>query len=266
VTKTCVFCNRGRVTDEHILAQWISGLFPNATLGISHLGALGGDVKRYQLAFLNQVVGCVCKRCNNGWMSGIEGSVKPTLAPMLTTNLSIPLSPENQKLLSTWVFKTVLMFQYLNPRFQPIPKSEYDRFYAIKEPPENCVMWIARRGVIEQDDSYPPPNELVAVSAISCLDAVKLKASEADEWVNAAPTSGTIVAATFAVARVAFQLLWHDVPETLSIRRTATRDVTRCIWPAQERNAVWPPPAGIEKIGGFYAFHGTLLPSEPTQR
>jgi hypothetical protein len=134
---------------------------------------------------------------------------------------------------------------------------EYDLFYAEKEPPENCVVWIAHRSVIEENRARPG-HQLTAAAAINVLDAVKAKASDSKERIEQLPSAGTIVVATFVITRVAFQLLWHDLLGPLPLQRT-TRDVYRCIWPAAERNAIWPPPAGIEDVGGFYGFHAALV-------
>jgi hypothetical protein len=56
----------------------------------------------------------VCRDCNTGWMSALEGAAKPLLERMIFDKRSTPLSLEDQALLARWGVKTLMTMQLLN--------------------------------------------------------------------------------------------------------------------------------------------------------
>ncbi|MCS6897177.1 MAG: hypothetical protein NZM29_04325, partial [Nitrospira sp.] len=57
-----------------------------------------------------QKVGSVCHSCNNGWMSRLEGDVKPILTPMVLGN-SVTLEAQQQERLTTWMTKCAMLYE-----------------------------------------------------------------------------------------------------------------------------------------------------------
>jgi len=88
----------------------------------------------------------VCKECNNGWMAHtLETPVIPILTPMIRSTGFRFLSPADQKLLSTWAYKTALMTDrvYLTPI---LPLEYFRDFYEYRTPPHNAIIDLAGYG------------------------------------------------------------------------------------------------------------------------
>ena len=72
--RKCIFCGNTDLSKEHIFAQWLLkelGIMDN-TVKMTHAGFVG-EISNRQHPFSKLVNGLVCKRCNNGWMSDLEG-------------------------------------------------------------------------------------------------------------------------------------------------------------------------------------------------
>jgi hypothetical protein len=99
----CIFCGQSPVSREHFFADWI-------------INALGGPKKIRRVASDDTVseftapliVRCVCKQCNNGWMSSLEASAKPMITEFLNDK-PISLTPEQQRILALWATKMAMV-------------------------------------------------------------------------------------------------------------------------------------------------------------
>lgn len=72
--RTCLFCDKPANTLEHVWPQWILPIAKNRNpitqkLGDSPSVQHQGDFK----------IKCICKCCNNGWMSDLEAKLQPLL-------------------------------------------------------------------------------------------------------------------------------------------------------------------------------------------
>jgi len=75
VNRKCVFCENTDLSKEHIFAQWLLkelGIFDN-NVTMTHATFVGMPVSDRKHPFSKLVNGLVCKKCNNGWMSQLEG-------------------------------------------------------------------------------------------------------------------------------------------------------------------------------------------------
>src|SRR5688572_1073913 len=83
---TCAFCGRNDspLTREHVFADWIAREFPGPdfTTFYPETGQKGYFSKNR----FHMVIRKVCERCNNGWMSRLEGETKPILLPLMRAN------------------------------------------------------------------------------------------------------------------------------------------------------------------------------------
>jgi hypothetical protein len=84
----------------------------------------------------------VCKPCNNGWMSRLETRTRRVLMP-LAQGISHRFSTFDQKVLATWIAKTVMVSEYVYPDHVAIPDLHRLRLYADLEPPERWWIWVA---------------------------------------------------------------------------------------------------------------------------
>ena len=93
--KECIFCGGQPLTNEHLFGEWLSPVVVEA-----HTNPLIADTNFYleterdedgvlvpqgrrSTNKLNITVGCVCGPCNSGWMSDMEGEVKPIIKSLL---------------------------------------------------------------------------------------------------------------------------------------------------------------------------------------
>jgi hypothetical protein len=129
----------GRMHHEHIIPKWIDEVLPNLGKGQHRrTGAFGTDLGSWRDRAFSRKIGCTCRRCNTGWMSVLETSVKPLLAPAL---LGQPTTHhlEGQQVLATWAFKTALVFAAQSKDF---PHWPFTYVYKHRRPPSEAKIWI----------------------------------------------------------------------------------------------------------------------------
>jgi len=91
----------------------------------------------------------VCERCNQTWMSDLEGEAKALVSALVLNQRTTPLSHREQIKLSKWLYKTGIMLALAYPadaRF--VLESDYRFFYEHRKPPDNTSICIA--GLIPQ--------------------------------------------------------------------------------------------------------------------
>src|SRR4051812_27385602 len=108
----CVFCGGGPLTREHVIPSWLSG--PLGGSGpISHVYLEPPDgaqpSRQWSAAHLDVKVKAVCRRCNQGWMNGLESAMQRVLKPLIQGKGIHWLAPGQCEVLTTWLLKTALM-------------------------------------------------------------------------------------------------------------------------------------------------------------
>jgi hypothetical protein len=95
----------------------------------------------------------VCVKCNTGWLSRMEGRVRPVLTPMLLGNRVLLLNAMQQAKLAIWAVKTSFLI-------------------ALKKSKAKPNGWVPRRSMSwlyhNPDSDQPPPGSYVW---LGCLDA-----------------------------------------------------------------------------------------------
>lgn len=110
--QTCIFCDLpGKLSKEHFWPEWLAPhireLRPNGYISEWHESTGKGPTKlvkrsEKQGSVINKRFRVVCIKCNNGWMSKLEESVKPILLSMLCG--SAPnLTGEELHRLAVWI-------------------------------------------------------------------------------------------------------------------------------------------------------------------
>src|SRR5882724_10367570 len=83
----CIFCGptESRLTNEHVLGRWILRvLAPGLEGQIPHERRRGGRTeRRWSRNTLDPSIKVVCKRCNEGWLSQLEGEAKFVVEPLI---------------------------------------------------------------------------------------------------------------------------------------------------------------------------------------
>jgi hypothetical protein len=149
--RTCVFCGADAGSQEHVLATWIGKAFA-ITTSQHHWHVAEGDaarVRRFHQRPFQMTVGCVCRSCNHGWMSRLEGEVKRLLRPMMLSpsdDLPFTLTRDDQRVLALWAAKTLMVLQgTMTERERAVPPEHYAELFEHQRAPHRCRIAVARR-------------------------------------------------------------------------------------------------------------------------
>lgn len=211
---TCPFCGRTDLTDDHIWPKWFS----------RDLAGSGGFVMPtpYGPRAKPQVEITVptCYYCNNGWLSVLDNDVATALRPMARgEEQTRTLSPEEQRLLSTWAVKTA----FLLDRYTTTPIIPAGFFYDLRQRrsalPSNVVWLGAYSG-----------SQYVAWAAYNDLHIGVGDDRPANAFI-----------ATFTLFRVVFHVFGHFTSGNASINdsRALSAALAR-IWPRTNESVDWP--------------------------
>lgn len=112
-TRVCLFCStpltRANASREDTVPKWLQ-----AELGIAAaevrptLTAPTGEQLEQRIHPVDQLrTGGICRSCNNGWMSELEGYAKPVLCDLISNRRALTtLRKSERQLLSRWAVKT----------------------------------------------------------------------------------------------------------------------------------------------------------------
>lgn len=105
----CLFCDNNAGSKEHLWPRWL--------LAHRDFGPLRHQTQKKEAAIIRpeMTITSVCQSCNNGWMSTLESECIPVIGSMLQ-GLSVPLSQEQQELVSVWAQKTAMMMNSIKGR------------------------------------------------------------------------------------------------------------------------------------------------------
>lgn len=111
--RSCIFCGAGPVTKEDAWPVWLV-----EHIGRSRLIAsmVGGKRAPYRTDRIVQRVGCACRKCNNGWMSDLEGLAKPILLP-LVDGKPVQILGIDQAIIAAWMLKTLMVFDSIDRQY-----------------------------------------------------------------------------------------------------------------------------------------------------
>jgi hypothetical protein len=161
VTKRCVFCEVGKVTKEHAIAEsWGSILdggmsdIPGHTLWYLHrvFEPVGGGSSRDTIllsekraktpAFISRKF---CRGCQGSWMRKLDESVRDVVT-LLTPIKSFAIPADTQHTLACWAVKTMLVFLSMEPEERQREfgvTEDFARFGQTHEPLAGTHVWIA---------------------------------------------------------------------------------------------------------------------------
>lgn len=86
----------------------------------------------------------LCRRCNNGPLSQLEGLAKPILEPMLQ-GADVEIGPDEQRTLAAWAVKTIAMLEHGQGAPWPALMSADELRYVVEhgEPSQNVLVLVA---------------------------------------------------------------------------------------------------------------------------
>jgi hypothetical protein len=137
--RTCIFCGGSPVTREHLWPEWILGKIQPTNIA----GFIG---KNRNLEVGRELkVRTVCKPCNGGWMSDLEGVSKTLIEPRMD-DISAFLNLTEQSTISAWTVKTAMVLDSTTMGVKPLfyTQRERDDIRLSSKIPPKTYVWLAR--------------------------------------------------------------------------------------------------------------------------
>jgi hypothetical protein len=145
--RSCVFCGSpSNLTREHVLPHWLNDLGLDPEPSLHQAGPLNKVPRQWSAKPFKTTVKLVCAACNNGWLSTLESTAKPVLAPLIRGEFR-RLPYDDQTLIAAWTCKTALvsLLAAAEKNKPGVPPSEYTTLYDQRdrmEPPPYSQYWI----------------------------------------------------------------------------------------------------------------------------
>jgi hypothetical protein len=236
-SRTCIFCQQRGVSREHAWPKWLLSSIGNCNPSSMTEALLGPKNPSVTWTGPEVTVNCVCRTCNNGWMSDLEGRARPIVGSLLN-DVSFSLDSSQQSDLTLWSVKTAMVFEATD-RTRRWFYSDVNRKLLCnsREIPHRTRVWIGR----------------YAQSNILCSEARKLYERTPRD---ANPFAGGHVV-TFVICRLAIQVLTLRLkPEfetaaevTLHINPGPWESLLSQIRPAESKVLKWPPRMSFDNSG-----------------
>lgn len=225
----CIFCgNSAKLTREHVLPQWFTSLPPGEGPFTIRRVAEAGDTVEYTAIGAEIVVRAVCGNCNNGWMAGLEATVKQLVSRMINGERQ-PLTPHDQTIISRWAVKTAVMFLYATKPPVGVSPAHRSHLHGGKVPP-NTGVWLARYRA-----EPPAYNSWIRARQIEMRLRTQPQVTHLGQAV-------TLTLGYYVQHVLLTPAAWF----TQDFRFNAPQELKRCVLqvPA-DRAAVWPPPYAV---------------------
>ena len=109
----CIFCGQPRLSKEHLFPGWLRKYFPRSADDSHTFGRISDrnptwDIQSRQGHSGSKKVRKVCKRCNSGWISGLDKSASNIFPPFIE-GTPTEVTPEMQRATATWLVKIAMV-------------------------------------------------------------------------------------------------------------------------------------------------------------
>lgn len=194
---------------------------------------------------------CVCRNCNNGWMSKLENEMKPIVESILDEQLRA-LDISSQAVIAVWAMKTAMALEALYAEREFFySENERRNMRAVSAIPECTSIWIAK--CVNQPNIYSAGKDL--------------RTAPGDNEAKAFIT-------TMAFGSLAFQVVSIRISANLPNEIQITYDswegpwdkVLLRVWPIILHSQQWPPSYGLDGEWGLEALTERLSPVMDGQR
>ena len=229
--KPCIFCGNPADSKEDLFPRWILKRVKTREPLYRQMGDAPPEITGDQ----EVRVLCVCQKCNNTWMSGMETTVKKFLGSMID-DFSLPLDRQYQQNLTEWAVKCAMCNDTVDPQPRFFTEAECHAFRKKRTIPDRTLMFAARFTGRSLD-------------------------SNGVDFTLIEPESGALLVRanlyTVMVGHVVLQALsWHQEPLQekqavhFSVAAGPWDKLTVQIWPIQKRSANWLPPMSLSTVFG----------------
>jgi hypothetical protein len=228
--KPCIFCGNPADSNEDLFPRWILKRVVTRQPLRRQMGDAPPEITEDQEVRLP----CVCQKCNNTWMSGMETTVKKFLGPMIE-DFFLPLDSQNQQNLAEWAVKGAMCNDtvYPHPRF--FTDVECHTFKQKRTIPDYTLVFAAR---------------FTGRSLDSHGMNFTLREPKSEDLVARAHVYNVLVG--HAVVQV---VSWHPEPQDEGQIYLRAADgpwdkLTIQIWPIEKKSVNWPPQMSLSTVVG----------------
>ncbi|MGW4197509.1 hypothetical protein [Streptomyces sp. NPDC005004] len=246
----CVFCGVTsdfvKITNEHLFPDWVNTVLTPQVIGpsVSNTRTWAGKNQAPQSktwpvnAPATTKVRIVCEPCNNGWMSDLEGSMKPLLKDPILGRGRARFTPQQQLDLAAWACMKTMVFEYFWQDDDPVFTSA-DR-------------------VIVRTHGRPPATTRVDIAAVESqgqpLQAFRVAYSSPGTGSDGAQVDGLSLCMTMAIGCFVVQVRGGSgAGEHGFVDYGRVRADSVSIFPPALPHADWPPasPLNDQTIRAF---------------
>src|SRR5437660_3222973 len=111
--RKCFFCLGDADSLEDAWPRWITNQFKSTQSSEMQAERHGVKLTPWRPLQPELTIRCVCRACNNGWMSQLETRSQHLLQPLLTGE-RCGLEPAAQGILTRWSVKTAMVLEALD--------------------------------------------------------------------------------------------------------------------------------------------------------
>jgi hypothetical protein len=234
----CTFCGRYRpLTRQHGWPDWMNREFGHViSLPATNVIGRGDgtDTRTWKTpheAFTYREP-IVCRYCNSGWMSKLEGYARPMIVAMAQPTTLVKLGGPAQLTMSVWSWQTALvMGRMIDPTV--IPASHY---------------WFLFRHRLRKDFALPDHLNIWLGTHVGGPEVatVHLGGAPYHPLVRTSEDKPHVLMlkVLHLAIRIFYSPLGHDDP--VAGNRGRFRDFFLRIWPAQLPSVIWPPAQPLE--------------------
>lgn len=154
------------------MPRWVSkGVFANSPI-YAFTGADGQiPLRAYTSRGITAAPRVVCRRCNNGWLHGLEENARLAIGPIMRGRKKT-LDVAEQELAAVWALKTAIVLEYDRPVKPIIPPWHAQYLYEHRTLPPNSRAWIAgQRGSDQLGVHFYPFAHTVLIRGPESFDA-----------------------------------------------------------------------------------------------
>ena len=228
--RACIFCGGRPLTREHLLPAWLAGVLPSddPVIQFRTVGPGEGDHREWSRRPFRQNTRFVCERCNSGWMSRLEETSRPVLAPAIRREPCI-FDQEQQGVAAAWAFKTCLVLQATQSEGPPLaPPFHFLHVRRSRTPPPQVAVWIGSHYRSLRD----PVNSAYVQSPVAL--------SPLDDRLPEDSAFGYLC--FLAVGGISFVVIGHRYRNRAELRYEGIlTDAIEQVWPDPRPTLQWPP-------------------------
>jgi hypothetical protein len=226
-------------------ADWLKVYIPRAALEhriSSTLAHIEGDETSYHRRTgdpHSRRIKCVCRTCNNGWMSALQEDAKPILIPLLKgTNTT--LHRRAQTTLASWIAMTVMVAEHVDKDKIAIGTDERSWFRNNRRAPGHWRIWIGRHSRDRRG--------MVTHNVMSFVSKEEFERAPHRPTGEANTQTTTICLGEHLLVHVMSSLVAYDIIRMWKLPPMVAPYLAQ-IWPVRIGLVRWPPPLALTDAG-----------------